>query len=422
MNRKLVFLYHFLWTLFIVILLPLVPFSRSRRLRERLGLFIPSRSPEQSGIWIHALSVGEIISAIPLLKSLKQAYPSKHLVFTVATSQGLEVAREELEKEVRDLFTMPIDFWWSIRRAVRFVNPSIFILVETDIWPGLIFYLKDKGVKTVLVNGRVSRRTARSYGRFRCVSRPILDSLELCLMQTELDRSRLLRIGVNPEKVKTVGNIKFDREWIPMSKEEQTEWMERLKLDSGNPLWVAGSTHDGEEQILMDVFEGLRRLFPTLQLIIAPRRIERSGDILKLFQSKGFRASLRTELEAEGRPFDVLILNTIGELSRVYGIGQISFVGGTLVSEGGHNLLEPASFGLPVLFGPHTHNFAFMSQLLIEAGGGKRVMDGETLFQVMRELLSEPEKSEAMGRRAKAFVQMNKGALKRVLEYLEACR
>jgi len=385
-------------------------------------LFSPSGAPERSSIWIHALSVGEIISAVPLVKSLKQKYPSKDLVFTVATSQGLGVARDQLEKEVRDLFTMPIDFWWSMRKVVRFIKPSIFILVETDIWPGLIFYLKDRGIKTVLVNGRVSRRTAKSYRRFRCFTRPILDSLELCLMQTALDRSRLLQIGVNPDRVKTAGNIKFDREWIPMTKEEQAQWMERLKLDPARILWVAGSTHEGEEDILVDVFARLRRLFPTLDLVVAPRRIERSEEILKLFLARGFKASLRTELEVKRRPSDVLILNTVGELSRVYGIAKISFVGGTLIPEGGHNLLEPASFGLPVLFGPHTHNFALMSQLLIEAGGGKRVKDGENLFNIMRELISDPEKSKSIGRRAKAFVQMNKGALKRVLEYIEACR
>jgi 3-deoxy-D-manno-octulosonic-acid transferase len=383
-------------------------------------LILPPDPHEEDSIWIHALSVGEIISAIPLIKSLKQKYPSRDFVFTVTTSQGMKVAREELEEEVEALFTMPLDFWWSMQRVVRYVKPSIFILVETDIWPGLIFLLRERGIRTILVNGRVSPRTARSYRKFRYFTRIVLDSLELCLMQTALDRNRLLEIGISPQKVRTAGNIKFDREWIPMSEEERREWLNRLNLDLKKSLWVAGSTHDGEEDILLDVFARLLPLFPLLHLIIAPRKIERSEDLRRLCMAKGLKAFLRTDLEVKKEPYDVLILNTIGELDRIYGIGRLCFVGGSLTPVGGHNLLEPASFGLPVLYGPYTHNFALMSQLLVESGGGKRVKDGEELFGILKELLSDPEKHKTMGGQAKAFVQMNQGALRRVMGYIEA--
>ncbi|MFQ5904057.1 MAG: 3-deoxy-D-manno-octulosonic acid transferase, partial [Candidatus Binatia bacterium] len=307
-----------------------------------------------------------------------------------------------------------------IRRMVNIIKPSLFILVETDIWPGLITYLRKRGIKTILVNGRISPRTFRSYWRFRFLTRIMLNSLELCLMQSDLDRDRLLQIGIGTEKVKTVGNIKFDRDWEPMGEEEYKNWLNILNLKFGNDIWVAGSTHHGEENIILDVFGRLRRFFPTLRLIIAPRRVERAEDLKELIMGKGFKFSLKTELPVNGEPYDVLILDTLGELERIYGIAKVSFVGGSLIPIGGHNLLEPASFGKPVLFGPHTHNFVLMSQLLIEAGGGKRVKDGGDLFKAVKELLADPEQSSRMGRKAKEFVETSRGALGRVAEHIEA--
>jgi len=238
-------------------------------------------------------------------------------------------------------------------------------------------------------------------------------------MQSDLDRERLLQIGIASSKAKTVGNIKFDRDWLPMGEEEYNSWLNTLNRQPGDSLWVAGSTHEGEEKIILDVFARLRSFFPLLRLIIAPRKTERTEDIYRLSSNMGLKTVLKTGLRADGDPYDVLILNTLGELGRIYGIGKISFVGGSLVPVGGHNLLEPASFERPVLFGPHTHNFVLMSQLLIEAGGGKRVEDSEDLFETMKELLSDPDRSNRMGRKAREFVEMNRGALGRVMEHIE---
>ena len=415
------FLYHFAWTFIIFFFLPVIPFIKNRRLLGRMGLHLPYDPPEKGGIWIHALSVGEVISAIPLVKLLSRKHPLKDIVFSVTTAQGMVIAREELEGEVKILLTMPLDFWWSIRRVVSYINPSLFVLVETDVWPGLIFLLKSRGINTVLVNGRISPRTYRSYRRFRFFTRPVLRSLKLWMMQSDLDRERLLHIGVGSDTVKTVGNIKFDRDWLPMDEKEYKEWLNILNLKPEDSVWVTGSTHQGEEDIILEVFVELRSIFPQLRIIIAPRRIERADDILRLCLDKGLRTVLKTEFAGAGRPYDVMILNTIGELGQIYGISKISFVGGSLVPIGGHNLLEPASFGRPVLFGSHTHNFTLMSRLLIEAGGGRSVKDREDLFETMKGLLSDPEKAKRMGRQAKEFVKMNKGALKRVVDYIEDC-
>jgi 3-deoxy-D-manno-octulosonic-acid transferase len=377
------FPYHFGWTLLVILSLPLFPLIKSRRLSERLGLSLTGEPLKSGSIWIHALSVGEVISAVPLVKAVKKRYPLRDIVFTVTTTHGMEIARSELRGDVKALLPMPMDFWWSIRRVINHFRPSLFIVVETDIWPGMLNRLRKMGIKSVLINGRISPRTFRSYRRFPFLIRIMLNGLELCLMQSELDRNRLLAIGIGPDKVKTVGNIKFDRDWVPMRIEEYKDWLEMLDLAQEREIWVAGSTHQGEEDIVLNAFGRLREFFPNLRLIIAP-----------------------------------LILNTLGELDRIYGIAKISFVGGSLVSVGGHNLLEPASFGRPVLFGPHTHNFVLMSELLMEAGAGKRVRDGEELFRTMMTLLSDSEKCSLMGRRAKEFVQSSRGALDRVMEHI----
>ncbi len=415
------FIYHVLWTCLVILSFPLLFFKKRRGILERLGLRLPVDPPKTESIWIHALSVGEVLSALPLVKAVRLQYPEKDVVFTVTTEQGKEIARKELQEKVATLLTMPLDFWWSVRRVVNFIRPSLFILVETDIWPGLIGYLQKRGTKTILVNGRISPRTFRSYIRFRFFAQPMFNAMDSCMMQSDLDRDRLLQIGVEEEKVKTVGNIKFDRDWVPMGEQEYKDLLNALNLESQGEIWVAGSTHPGEEDIILDAFGRLRRFFPSLRLIIAPRRVERAGDIQRLAMDKGVKSTLKTQIPMENDPYQVLIIDTIGELERIYGIAKISFVGGSLTPIGGHNLLEPASFGRPVLFGPHTDNFVLMSQLLIEAGGGQRVMDGEDLFETAKMLLGDPEKCDRMGQKAKEFVETSRGALGRVMENLKVC-
>ena len=395
---------------------------KNRRLLERLAVSLPSGKFGGDNIWIHALSVGEVISALPLVNALLKRYPDKQIVFSVTTAKGMTVAKDELEGKVHTLITMPVDFWLCIRRIVRFINPSVFILVETDIWPGLLGYLKNRGVKTILVNGRISPRTFNIYRKVPFVSRRLFAPFELCLMQSDLDSKRLLEIGVDPfEKVVTVGNIKFDRDWRAFGEDEHTGLSERLGLGPQETIWVAGSTHPGEEDILIRVFKRLKMSFASLRLIIAPRRIEQSEGILKMIRGTGLTAVLKTRISPHAGHYDILILDTIGELDRVYGLGTVSFVGGSLVPFGGHNLLEPASFGCPVVFGPYTHNFVLMSEQLIEAGGGWRVYDEEGLCLAMESLLGDDEIRNRMGRLAKEFVENNRGALDRVVSFIDKC-
>jgi len=417
----LLFLYNFLWTLSLIIMIPLLSMSGRSRLAERLGLHLPANPFKKKGIWIHALSVGEVISAVPLVKAVKSGYPDVPVILTVKTSQGMEVAIKELGTVADALVPMPLDFWWSISRIIHSIFPSVLILVEGDIWPGLLSHLEKRDIKVLLVNGRISPRTLKSYRRFGFFVRPMLKKIELFLMQTEVDMDRLIKAGIPPEKIKNTGNIKFDRAWKTMEAEEQNHWRRLLNLHPEDPVWVAGSTHEEENKIVLETHKRLKESFPGLSLIIAPRRIESAGDIYNMSVGMGLDAAARSGLSInkECHSHDVIILDTIGDLERVYGLAHLSFVGGSLVPVGGHNLLEPASFGRPVLFGEYTHNFQLMAQNLEDSGGGLRITSGDDLFLKMKMLLSDRMLSAEMGKKAKDFVHRNSGSMDRVMAHIQ---
>jgi 3-deoxy-D-manno-octulosonic-acid transferase len=413
------FLYNFAWTLVVILFLPAFFFSKKLRIAERLGLGLGATPSGGRRIWVHALSVGEVISAIPLIRILKLEYPAMPIVLTVKTAQGIAVARKELNGEVERLIPMPVDFWWSISLLFHYINPSVLMLIEGDIWPGLVSFLHKRGINVLLINGRISPRTFRSYNRFRFFVRSMFNQIELCLMQSEIDRERMIEIGVPPEKVRNTGNIKFDRPWRDMEPEERTRLMNLLNLRSEAKIWVAGSTHEGEDRIILETYKRLKGDFPELILIIAPRKIESAEALYEYCSARGIDAVKKSHLRSDVElSYGVLILDTIGELERIYGLASISFVGGSMVPVGGHNLLEPASFGCPVLFGQYTHNFLLMSELLLGSGGGWRVKDGDELFIKIRTLLSDAGLSKKMGSNAKEFVLKNSGAIDRVIEHV----
>ena len=412
------FFYHFLWTFPLCFLLMAASFSRRKRLRERLALNLPKRHPNKDCLWVHALSVGEVLSAVPLVEELKTAFPHRDIVLSVTTKSGMALAQKKLSGRVSCIITFPVDAWWCVRRVIQYVRPSVFLLVETDLWPGLLDFLKQRGVRSLLVNGRISPRTLKSYQKAPFVIRRMFAPLKYCLMQTDLDRDRLLQLGLDRKRVITTGNIKFDRDMATVDLEEMESLLEMLGLDPKMQICVAGSTHEGEEEVLLKVFKDLRKDYPLLRLIIAPRNVARSSEISNMISARGMRAALRTKVSKKSHDYDVLVLNTVGELGRIYSLGTVAFVGGSFVPIGGHNLLEPADYGIPVLFGPHTHNFEFMSESMLNAGGALRVQNGTDLYDAMKRLLSDTELCREMGNKAKAFVTENRGALKRVLDYI----
>ncbi len=410
--------YHFLMTLLVLVFIPLVFFFNGERMRARLALDLPDEIPSHPPIWVHALSVGEVISAVPLVDGLRQRFPGQKIVLSVTTRQGMVLAQSELKGRVETLFTMPLDFWWSIDRVVKRIRPALFVLVETDIWPALLNHLKRQGIKCILVNGRVSPTARRNYGLLPSFVKRLFEPFERCMMQTDLDRNRLLDLGLDGEKIQTSGNIKFDRPWRPMGESERQTWLDELKLGAKNVLLVAGSTHPGEEKIVLEAFGRLHHDFNELRLVIAPRKIERAGEIKRIAEACGFTSVLRTGVADDFVSYQVLILDTLGELARLYGLARVSFVGGSLLSFGGHNLLEPASFGCPVFFGPHTENFVQMAEDLAQSGGGKRVHNATELFEMIRALMVNPELAQEMGDNAERFVLKNRGAIERVMRQI----
>ena len=413
-------LYHIAATLIVVIVLPFLLLVPGRNSRERLGLHFKKKSLFKDTLWVHALSVGEVLSALPLLEAMKARYPERPLIFTVTTRQGILLANEKVPRSVAAVFPMPLDFWWSIHRAVRCINPALFVLVETDIWPGLLSFLLKREVKCILVNGRISPKTFASYKKVSFLMKLMFLPFTRCLMQTDLDRERLVAIGLEEKRVVTGGNIKFDQSWPAMNRDERIRWRERLGIRPEHRVLVAGSTHQGEEAILLRVYSRVIKEVPSLRLLLAPRKIERANEVLELAQQARISSELWSRVDDhDGESFHVVIVDTLGELSRLYGLAEVSFVGGSLVPFGGHNLLEPASFGCPVLFGPHTNNFVEISQGLARMKGGVKVDNEKHLEETILRLLRDSDLRDVMGKRASEFVLANRGALKRVLDEID---
>lgn len=412
--------YHLLWTASTALLVPYLLSRRSGGMRERLFAGGQRRPIRPGSIWVHALSVGEVLSAVPLVRRLREAHPGRDLVVTVSTTQGMAIAGKELDGVATDLRRMPLDLWIAMEKMIRQIRPGVFLLVETDIWPGLLDLLNRRGVPSLLVNGRISPRTFSAYRRFSPLGRYLFSLLDRCLMQTELDRRRLTDLGVPKDKVLVIGNIKFDRPHRPLSSDERSGWETILGLKPGDPVWVVGSTHEGEEEIILHVFQKATAGAPHLRLILAPRRIERAQHLVEAATRMGIETVLRSTLHAGSLPGRVIVLDTLGELDRIYGVADVSFVGGSFVPIGGHNLLEPAGFGVPVLFGPHMHNFAIMSEMLLEAGGGWRVQDGDALHRSLKRLLEDRGLRLRMGANARAFVEVNRGAVDRAMTHVTA--
>lgn len=413
--------YHLLWTLIGGPLIVGCRFYNNARVRQRLGLNLPRAPLKRRSIWVHALSVGEVKSALPLVSKIAQGYPQRHLVFSSTTVQGLNLARKELGTKTSAVVCMPVDFWWSAQRMIRWLRPELFVVVETDLWPGLLHCLKSAGATSILVNGRVSDRTFRFYSMAPYLARQLFAHLRYCLMQSDQDRERLLQIGVPSEKVIVAGNIKFDHAHRALESEEKAVWFDLLGLSPDALIWVAGSTHGKESELILDVFFRLWRSYPKLTLILGPRKIEESASIVRLARQKGLTCLRRSEADGKVKEPQVIVLDTIGELSKIYGLGHISFVGGSLVPFGGHNLLEPASFGLPVLFGPNTQNFAWMAEALVRAKGGVRVKDANEVLSLVSRLICEPELRTQIGDAARAFVIRNRGALDKAMDYISKC-
>ena len=402
-------------------------FSQRMGLDEGLaGLFGLSRRPDrQDGpgkpvIWIHAVSLGEVVAVTPLVKVLYERHPECRYIVTTVTETGREAVEQRLGGIAEHQYA-PLDFLWAVAATVRRLQPVLYVFVETEIWPNMLWVLREREVPTVLVNGRLSSRSFQRQDLpvIRSFYQSILRTLTLCLMQTERDRQRIVALGAKSACAHVTGNIKFDQP-VPDVRSDQS-LRRSLGLAEEEQLILAGSTHPGEEELLVSAYGKIVQRYPATVLMLAPRHIERVDRVEAMLREAKFVVQRKSQIHENLSGPRVVILDTRGELSRAYREAVVAYVGGTLVPVGGHNLLEPAVWGTPVMFGPYTDHCAEIATLLSEAGGGCRVMGVEDLVVSIEEWLRQPDKRNQDGQVAKQVVLDNQGALMRSVEQIEYC-
>jgi 3-deoxy-D-manno-octulosonic-acid transferase len=385
--------------------------------RYRLGLALPGKLPAAQRVWIHALSVGETLSVIPLVQALKTECPALNIVFSSATETGRLIAQQRLARFVTSFFFLPHDFPWAMKALVRQIEPDLFVVVETDIWPNLLRTMKESGIATVLVNGRFSQSSFSRYRRLRPWVKHVFSIFDLVFAQSMEDRDRYLGLGCSRDRVHAMGNLKFDSALGRPTRTRIDEIRKTSGIEEERPVWVVGSSHEGEEEILSRVHKAILEELPGLLLVLAPRRIQRGREIAALCESFGLRAVTRSSGEsAVGK--DVYVLDTLGELSSFYGLGEAVFIGGSLVPFGGHNPLESVAQEKPTCWGPHLFNFREMERDLINAGCGRMVASEEELRSVVRGWLKDPTLRDQMKRAARGLVESHSGSSRRIARFL----
>ncbi|MBM4338301.1 MAG: 3-deoxy-D-manno-octulosonic acid transferase [Deltaproteobacteria bacterium] len=415
------FLYNILLTFFLIFHIPylllqtLFKKQPKKLMRERLGGFpdISSKNP----IWVHAASVGEVLCALPLLKRIKKEIPDSEIVLTTMTATGNETAKK-LIPEANWILFFPIDHPLIIWKALRKIRPRLFLIAETELWPNLLRSCRRKGIPILLFNGRISEKSFRGYLFFKSFFKRCLHNISFFLMQTEEDRNRIVEIGAPPERTMVAGNIKFDQVSPSIDLKTTLEMSTFFGLQGNEAILIAGSTHQGEEEIFIQVFKSLRELVPRLILILAPRHLNRLEEVEKILRDEGLSWRRRSSFPIQGRheTCSVILLDTMGELMRMYSLGTIVFIGGSLVSIGGHNPLEPLFFKKCVLFGPYMFNFLEISRHLIAERGALLVNNREELSSQLKRLLSDERARNEIGENGYRFIQKHRGATEKIFE------
>lgn len=418
-----IIIYNVLQIFFITLLaLPLVLFCvfipkyRKKTLKQ-LGFSakFPPRKSTKKRIWVHALSVGEVTSALPLLSGIHNQFPNIEICFSATTTTGIQTAESILNKYVDYFIPSPLDLYPVVQYFHKLIQPDIYIHIETDFWPNHLYVLQKRSTPSILVNGRISQKSFNSYNRFKFFFRPLFSSFHILSMQTETDRKKMISLGINDRKVKTLGNLKYD---LLTPENLQTQTVTPLNGVSDNTsIIVAGSTHEGEEDILLNALHKIKKQFPTVQLVIAPRDIGRGNAIETLAKKNGFSVTRRSR--GTNNSEDVFILDTLGELFQAYQASNIAFVGGSLVEQGGHNPIEPASCGVPVIFGQHMEDFEEVSHSLLQAEAATSVTTAEQFTKEVLMLLNSPDLCKKRGQLAKEFIIAQQGVVKKHLDILQ---
>jgi len=415
--------YSVLIVVFFVVMSPYLMYQAVRyrkyvaSLPQRLGILPVSFNLDaDDSIWIHAVSVGEVLTARALLPQLRERYPKLRIFLSTTTMTGQQIARNNLQF-VDEVFFFPFDFGFIVKRTLRLVKPKLFIMMETEIWPNLLRACNAAGVKTMLVNGRISSRSYPRYRMARWFFRPVLAHVDRFCMQSDESARRIIEIGADPARVSVTGSLKFDSLEIPgtpgagPADRGQNRVLRYFRISPDRPVVIAASTLKGEEEPIFEAFQRIRATRTNALLIIAPRKPERFDEVERIARRGGWNVARRTELRVDAEPRnDVVVLDSIGELAQLFQVATVVFVGGSLVDSGGHNILEPAVFGKPILFGPYMQNFAEIAAAFIDNGAALQVKNGRELEGALLALLGDPVRRASLGAAARALVEANRGA------------
>ena len=400
-------------------------------LMQKLG-WLPERRGSAPCFWVHAASVGEMLASRPLVKALDETFPDWEVILSTNTNTGLSVARKDFGDKLS--FYFPFDLSWLDRKALTLLRPACILLIELEIWPNFLVAAHERRVPVIVVNGRISAKSVRAYKAIMRLSGAFREALNarenFYCARSQADASRFLELGIAEERVLVTGNVKYDSLPIEVPLERKERLRQIFKLRPEDLVLVGGSTHPGEEEILLRVFKTLKMELPALRLILVPRHIERAPEIEEKVLALGLPCVRRSRLAVseanllEGQVIPperegIIVVDTVGELQHIYSLAHCVFVGKSLKGIGGQNVMEPAGLARPILFGPHMENFSEEANLLLESGGARKVGDEGELLEAVRDVLTHSQPAEAMGQRAREVVLKNRGATLRSLEVLE---
>lgn len=412
-----------------ILLLPVIAYhlyrsvirGRKASFAERFGFISGddlSKIRDRPVIWLHAVSVGEAIAARPLLKALRRRYPEHAILLSTTTETGRGVASGFPEKDLCIYF--PFDFLPAVCRTLDQIRPELVIIMETEIWPNFTREAAHRSIPVVLANGRISDRSYPRYLRFSWFFRHALQLFSRLCMQTETDCERIIAIGAPSGRTVKSGNLKYDIPCRQTGEDEKRRLKEQYSIPEGLLVLTAGSTHAGEEQHLIEAYRKMLTVCTELFLVLVPRHPERAAEVASLLERSGLSFCRRTSLSSQVilKEGEVLLVDTVGEMMDLYAVADIAFVGGSLVPTGGHNLLEPASFGVPTVFGPHVTNFREIADLVLHYGAGIQVQGTDGLAESLRSLIESAELRRVLGRNGLKLMRDNGGATERHLEVI----
>lgn len=422
------FVYSLLLTLGFLVLIPRFLFDALRHgkyvagFSERLGK-LSSLQTKGPVVWIHCVSVGESQAARPLVSCIRKRFPSHTIVISTTTLTGQKVARDIFKNDAARVFYFPFDWGWTVRRALKAIRPSVVLIMETEIWPGFFRECQARGIGLAIVNGRLSSQSFRRYMWIRRFLKHVLQALKMAVMQTPTDAERIVALGLDEKRVAVSGSIKFDAGSI-----EQTsladELRQRFDISEATPLLIAASTHGSEEGLVLESVAQTAR--NNLRILLAPRHPERFAEVASLLDKSGLKWSRRSSSPtASDKTCDVILLDSIGELSSIYSLATVVFVGGSIAPTGGHNILEPAAIGSAIITGPHTYNFAEITRAFVKRGAivqlnsGSRLETIKALATAIDDLLADDARRLEMQTKAKQLVEQNRGATERTIQFLE---